>query len=83
MALDPSNVMLDQLEKLDQLAYPRRVVARYPRAVVIEMDMPGRDPSYTVYALIDADTGPYDAPQVIWGLSKDSAMQMARDWTRP
>lgn len=81
MAYDPATVTADELDPRTPASAPHRIVARYPRAVVIQVDQSvGR--TFEVYALADIDTGPYDKPKVFRGLTEQWALEMACDWTR-
>ncbi len=82
MTLDPQTVTLDELEPLDIRSVPSKIVARYDRAVVVETDHRSTGARFTVYALADVDTGPYDKPAIFRGLYEQMAHQIARNWTR-
>lgn len=83
MSLDPQTVTLEQLEKRDLLSLPAQIVARYARAVVVETDLGSYSGArFTVYALADVDTGPYEKPVSFGGLYKETAHETARNWTR-
>jgi hypothetical protein len=82
MSFDPDTVTADELEPPTPHSAPHRVVGRYPRAVVVETDQAEGSMRFTVYALVDADTGPYERPHVFRGVSEQWAHDMASEWTR-
>jgi hypothetical protein len=82
MSLDPATVTADELDPRGPHTAAHRIVGRYPRAVVIESDRHDTGRRYTVFAIIDADSGPYDRPHEFRGLTEKMAHDMARDWAR-
>lgn len=72
---------MEELAPRDLLSLPARIVGRYARAVVVETEIPSSGARFSVYALSDVDSGPYDKPAVFGGLYEKTAHETARNWT--